>query len=160
MLIPIITISFIVPWIWPNFAPSMLQAGMSDYLRRAIHAPLLIKCSAILISGISFFLLISIFWFLTRLLNCYIKNEFFSTETFHLFKKITSLLFYLTLYSPLEYTLLSFVTTLNNPPGHRMTAFSFSSNDVLHIIMVGCLAIITALMEQAYTIKHENDLTI
>jgi len=65
-----------------------------------------------------------------------------------------------TLYNPLKFTLLSLVTTLNNPVGKRMLAVNFSSDDIFHIFVVGVFWVITSLMQAAYELKSEHDLTV
>lgn len=113
-----------------------------------------------LIDGISSALLLWGCICFIKVLRYYQRGEIFSANTLALFNKMSRIAFAWTIYEPLKFTLLSIVTTLSNQEGQRVIALGFTSNDVVHIFMVGFFLIITSLMQEAYTIKNENDLTV
>jgi len=139
-----------------------LYAGLG-YFYMAMHAPapsLLIRLLAAVIDGISILLFIWGCICFIRLLRYYRSSELFSVNTLALYTKLSRIAFVWTLYNPLKFTLLSFVTTINNPFGKRVIAIGFNSDDIFHIFIVGFFLVITSLMQVAYELKHEHDLTV
>ena len=95
-----------------------------------------------------------------KLLHYYQRGEIFTSDTITLFNKISRIAFAWALYEPFKFTLLSIVTSLAHQEGTRVIALGLTSNDVIHIVIVGFFLIITSLMQEAYTLKNENDLTV
>lgn len=95
-----------------------------------------------------------------KVLRYYQRGEIFTANTLALFNNMSRIAFAWAIYEPFKFTLLSIVTTLSNQEGQRVIALGFTSNDVIHIFIVGFFLIITSLMHEAYTLKNENDLTV
>jgi len=95
-----------------------------------------------------------------RLLRYYQRGEIFTADTLALFNKMSRIAFAWALYEPVNFTLLSIITSLANPAGQRVIAVGLTSNDLVHIVIVGLFMIITSLMQEAYTLKNEHDLTV
>ena len=113
-----------------------------------------------LIDGVSVALLIWGCFCFIRVLRYYQRGELFTANTIALFNKMSRIAFAWALYEPFKFTLLSIVTTLSNQEGQRVIALGFTSNDVIHIFIVGFFLIITSLMHEAYELKNEYDLTV
>ncbi len=112
------------------------------------------------IDGISIALLVWACICFIKVLRYYQKGELFTANTIALFNNMSKIIFAWALYEPFKFTLLSIVTTLSNQQGQRVIALGFTSNDVIHIFIVGFFLIITSLMHEAYELKNEHDLTI
>lgn len=139
-----------------------LYAGLG-YFYTTSHAPapsLLIRLLACLVDGISIALFVWGCLCFLKLLRYYRARELFSSNTLALYTKLSRIAFAWTLYNPLKFTLLSFITTINNPHGTRVIAFGFNSDDIFYIFIVGFFLVITSLMQVAYELKHEHDLTV
>jgi len=139
-----------------------LYAGLGYfYTTNHIPAPsLLIRILAFFIDGISIALFVWGCVCFLKLLRFYRSGELFSANTLALYTKLSRIAFAWTLYNPIKFTLLSFVTTINNPHGARLIAIGFNSDDIFHIFIVGFFLVITSLMQAAYELKHEQDLTV
>lgn len=113
-----------------------------------------------IIDGLSVALLLWGCIYFIKVLRYYQQGELFTANTIALFNKMSRIAFAWALYEPFKFTLLSIVTTLSNQAGQRVIALGFTSNDIIHIFMVGFFLIITSLMHEAYELKNEQDLTI
>lgn len=164
--------SFIFKWfsgdipIYRDIADSArhtrIYAGLGYfYTTNNTAAPsFLIRLLAALVDGISITLFIWGCICFLKLLRFYRAGELFSANTLALYTKLSKITFAWTLYNPIKFTLLSFITTINNPHGTRMISVGFNSDDMFHIFIVGFFLVITSLMQVAYELKHEQDLTV
>lgn len=174
LVIPVLTASFIYKWfggqmpVYSDIADCSRKVTIYTGLSYVYNTPpsqqaIFTFASRLLgsfIDGISWALLLWGCLCFIKVLRFYQCNEIFSANTLALFNKMSRIAFAWTVYEPLKFTLLSIVTTLSNQEGQRVIALGFTSNDVVHIFMVGFFLIITSLMQEAYTIKNENDLTV
>jgi len=139
-----------------------LYAGLG-YFYTTTHAPapsLLVRLLAACVDGISIALFVWGCICFLKLLRFYRLGELFSANTLSLYTKLSRIAFAWTLYNPVKFTLLSFITTINNPHGKHVIAFGFNSDDIFYIFIVGFFLVITYLMQAAYELKHEQDLTV
>ncbi len=139
-----------------------LYAGLGFFYTN-IHTPapsLLIRLSAAFVDGISIALFMWGCICFFKLLRLYRQGELFSINTLALYTKLSRIAFAWTLYNPIKFTLLSFITTINNPHGQRIVAFGFNSDDIFYIFIVGFFLVMTSLMQEAYELKYEQDLTV
>lgn len=113
-----------------------------------------------LIDGVSVALLLWGCICFIKVLRYYQRGELFTANTIALFNKMSRIAFAWALYEPFKFTLLSIVTTLSNQEGQRVIALGFTSNDIIHIFIVGFFLIISSLMHEAYELKNEHDLTV
>jgi hypothetical protein len=113
-----------------------------------------------LVDGISIVLIMYITYYLAKLLDQYQKNNIFSPAVLAVYNKITYIALAWTIYNPIKSILLSIITTMYNPIGKRILSFTFTSSDMYHIVIVGFLVILGSIMQEAYKLKQDNDLTI
>lgn len=125
-----------------------------------IIPPLVLKLLEMLVDAISGILLIIGCIYFFKLLDLYSKKNFFSEQVLKLHKKIVGTAFIFTLYTPIRSMALSLITTINNLPGQRVLSITIGSQDLVHILIVGALLIINLLMQEAYQLKKEQDLTV
>jgi hypothetical protein len=174
LVIPVLTTSFIYKWfggkmpVYSDIADCSRKVTIYTGLSYVYNTPpsqqaiftFISRLLGAFIDGISWALLLWGCLCFIKVLRFYQRSEIFSANTLALFNKMSRIAFAWTVYEPLKFTLLSIVTTLSNQEGQRVIALGFTSNDVVHIFMVGFFLIITSLMQEAYTIKNENDLTV
>ena len=173
LVIPISSVSFIYKWFGGNIPiyydiadcskKVTVYTGLSFVYKSAPSQTALAIAARLLgtlIDGLSVALLLWGCIYFIKVLRYYQQGEIFSANTISLFNKMSRIAFAWALYEPFKFTLLSIVTTLSNQEGQRVISLGFTSNDVIHIFIVGFFLIITSLMHEAYTLKNENDLTV
>lgn len=174
IVLPLIIISFMYKWF---LAPLPMYNDIATYTKKVsiytglgffyqgtTHAysfmVILVRIIGALIDAVSIGLIVWGCLCFIKLLGFYQRNELFSSNTLALFKKISRIAFAWVVYEPIKFTLLSFVTTMTNPIGQRIITIVITSNDVIHIGIVGFFWILTSLMHEAYILKSDQDLTI
>jgi len=95
-----------------------------------------------------------------RLMKKFQEGQLFSSSTAQLLNKLSKTALYWALYHPLRNTLLSLITTLHKGPGNRIISISIDTSDIVNIFMFTCFVLITALIQEAYKIQQEHDLTV
>lgn len=168
IVMPLASLSFIFRWLLPASTIThhayASDAGIFYALNLSplpiASLPLELRALGASIDAISFGLFFWGAFLFIKLLRCYRQGEIFSANTLFLFNKISRVAFAWTLYSPVKFTLLNLILTLQNPVGQRELAIAFSSNDVINIFTVGFFLILTSLMHEGYMLKHEQDLTV
>jgi hypothetical protein len=118
------------------------------------------KILYLLIDGISGVLILFGCFYFIKILKLYQQGEIFSSCQLQLFHKISCIALIWTLYAPVKHTLLTLVSTFFNPVGQRVIEISITSHDIINIFVVGFLFVITSLIQEAYTLKNESDLTV
>jgi len=121
---------------------------------------LVIRFLASFIDGISLGLFTWGCFCFIKLLRFYRKGELFSANTLAIYSKVSRIAFAWVLYNPVKFTLLSIITTYYNPVGKRVVAIAFNSDDIFNIFIVGFFLVMTYLMQEAYKLKYEHDLTV
>jgi len=170
VIIPLIICTFILKWFWwgtatynnikcqvsgaTSFSPIFYAPTTKD------APPLLIKLLSMAVDGISIMLFLWGIICFVILLNRYCKGELFSEHILKLYNKIGWIALAWTIYNPIKFTLLSILTTINNPIGQRIISVYFGSEDIFHIFIVGFFLIINSLMQEAYELKQEQDFTV
>ena len=173
IVLPLTTIAFIYKWfggalpVYYDIADCSkkvtVYTGLSFVYNSAPSQSAIEIASRILgalIDGVSIALLLWGCFCFIKVLRYYQRGELFTANTIALFNKMSRIAFAWALYEPFKFTLLSIVTTLSNQEGQRVIALGFTSNDVIHIFIVGFFLIITSLMHEAYELKNEHDLTV
>jgi hypothetical protein len=168
LLMPAIAIGFFIKWLSPELSlpnPHLFGLFLSytfdDYttIGEVIPAmPLVNRLAGMLFDSISFGLLIMIFWLVAEIMKRFQNNETFSVSTVGLFTLMSKCAFYLALYTPINRTILSVITTLHVCP-HTL-GISFGSADLFNIFIFGFLMVMTLLMQQATALQHEQSLTV
>ena len=161
--IPLIVGSFLFKWFCTVVPINILNSIKNFYcvsLQPPLPSSLLIVFLAVLVDAFGVALLVWGCVCFIKLLGYYHKGELFSVNTLALYVKMSRIAFAWTLYNPLKFALLSILTTINNPVGQRVFAINFSSDDIFHIFIVGIFLVITSLMQEAYKLKSEHDLTV
>jgi len=95
-----------------------------------------------------------------RILRLFQHNKIFSPDSLRYFMMMSRIALIWAIFSPIKFTLLSFVTTMFDQFGCHLIAFGITSNDIINIIVAGLFVILTSLMHEATELKHEHDLTI
>ncbi|KKR97015.1 MAG: Membrane protein [candidate division TM6 bacterium GW2011_GWE2_41_16] len=149
---PLVLITGIIKWAYMYIMPL-----------RETTLPLSHICTNLLagaIDGFSLVLLSVIAYYCARLLDQYKAGETFSIQVLNLYTKINRLVLLWALYNPIKNTALELLKTIHNPAGNRIIAFSFTSQDMYHILIVGLLLILSSIMQAACELKEEHDLTV
>lgn len=161
--IPLIVGSFLFKW-FCTIVPINDLSSLRNFSCIALHSPLpsslLMGFLIILIDAFGVALLVWGCVCFIKLLGYYHKGELFSVNTLALYVKMSRIAFAWTIYNPLKFALLSIITTINNPVGQRVLTINLSSDDIFHIFIVGIFLVITSLMQEAYKLKSEHDLTV
>lgn len=168
LLMPAIAIGFFIKWLSPELSLSnphlfglFLSYSFDDYsmVGEIIPAmPLINRLAGMLFDGVSFGLLIMIFWLVAEIMKHFQNNDTFSKSTVQLFTLMSKCAFYHALYTPINRTILSVITTLHVRP-HTL-GISFGSTDLLNIFIFGFLMVMTLLMQQAVVLQQEQSLTV
>ena len=168
VFIPTISIGFFIKWLSPEISlvsPHLVGLFCSysfnddALISSSIQTmPLINRLGGMFVDSICFILLIMIFWLITAIMTRLQNNELFSSSTVGLFTRISKYAFYLSLYAPINRTILSVITTLHVRP-HTLT-ISFVTADLFNIFIFGFLMVITLLIQQATELQHEQSLTV
>jgi hypothetical protein len=168
LLMPAIAVGFFIKWLSPELSlpnPHLfglfLSYTFNDYttIGEIIPAmPFINRLAGMFFDGISFGLLIMIFYLVAEIMKRFQSNDTFSVSTVGLFTLVSKCAFYLALYTPINRTILSVITTLHVTP-HTL-GISFGSTDLFNIVTFGFLMVMTLLMQQAATLQQEQSLTI
>lgn len=163
---PSIIGSFLMKWVWGGtaaFNAIKINAARGAGINPALlnyEPSMLLQLCATAIDGFSFLLFFLGCFYFAKLLKFYYKGELFSENILGFYKKILWIAFSWTLYNPIKYTLLTLITTINNPKGQRILSFAFRGEDIFNIFIVGSFLVMNALMHEAYKLKIEQDLTV
>lgn len=161
--IPIIIAPFFYNWILHSTATfnRIKFAVMGGSLVGANLVPSVpLKLLAATVHGVSTVLLLLGCFYFAKLLDYFRQAELFSIKTLNLYTKFMRVAFIWTLYEPISHTFLGLITTANNMPGHRILSVTIKGEDFIHVIIVGTLLIVNSLMQEAYKLKREQDLTV
>jgi len=166
--IPLIVISFILKWFcksiitYNNIKYSIVsEACLNPFMLETKIVPsVMIRFLSAAVDGISVILFLWGCICFIGILNHYSKGELFSEKIINLYRKIGRIALAWTVYNPLKFTLLSVLTTINNPAGQRLISVCLRGEDIFHILIVGFFIIINSLMREAYELKREQDLTV
>jgi hypothetical protein len=171
--IPLVVLSFFYKWFYgalPLYRDISdctkkvtIYTGLNVLYPTATISPtdsIIIRVLAACIDGISVSLLLWGCICFIRVLRNYQQGELFSSTTITLFNKMSRIAFVWAIYEPLKFTFLSFITTIGMPSGMHSIVFGITSNDIVHIFIVGIFLIITSLMHEAHELKSEHDLTV
>jgi hypothetical protein len=160
--IPLQIFPFIYHWFWNGIETfNKIKLGAMPSTTGANMTPSLpLLASAIIVDSISMILFLFGCIYLIKLLNCYCRGELFSENIVRIYKYLLRIAFIWTCYVPFNRVLLGLITTLNNDPGYRMLHVSFTGNDIIHIFIVGSFLVMNTIMQEAYRLKQEQDLTV
>lgn len=173
VIIPLLILSFLYKWFYGEIPvyhdiadcakKVTMYTGLSIFYpatQSANSTPIMTRMLAAFIDSISLGLFLWGCYCFINLLRYYKQGELFSLNTMSLINKLSRIAFAWTLYEPLKFTLLTFVTTASLHNGMRIISLGLTSNDVFHIFIVGFFLVITSLMHEAYELKNEHDLTV
>lgn len=172
IVLPLLILSFLYKWfggdipIYQDISDCAkkvtLYTGLSFFYPTTPSAPstIMTRVLAALTDGISLCLFLWGCFSFIKLLRFYEQGELFSLNTMSLLNKLSRIAFAWTLYEPIKFTLLSFITSASSHNGIRIISLGVTSNDIFHIFIVGFFLVITSLMHEAYELKNENDLTV
>ncbi len=165
IILPLIIFIFVYRWFINGHCESLDEFWVgfnysSDAITSLANLPILSKILYLLIDGISCVLILVGCFYFIKILKLYQRGEIFSSHLLQLFQKVSRIALVWALYAPLKHTLLSLVTTFFNPVGQRVIEVSITSHDIINIFVVGFFLVITSLMQEAYALKNESDLTV
>lgn len=173
IVVPLLVLSFLYKWFYGDIPVYLdiadcakkvtVYTGLSFFYTATPLLPsttMVTRLLAACIDGVSLgFFLWGCLTFI-KLLRLYKRGELFTLNTMALLNKLSRIVFVWTLYEPIKFTLLSFVTTASLHNGVRIISLGLTSNDIFHMFIVGFFLVITSLMHEAYEIKNEHDLTV
>ena len=165
ILMPTVIVNLLIKWFFPEIFFSSYTLGNffqdyqpSDHIITTM--PLLHRLIGMLVDSISSGSLLIILWLITSIMNQFQKSETFSFSVVTLFTTISKLAFSLAIYTPINRSLLSVITSWHNGPGQRILTVSFGSADLFNILIFGFLMVMTLLMQYGTTLQNEHNLTV
>lgn len=163
ILIPITIINFFIKWLFPEMiaANSFLAGFLHDYEPASTliaSMPLNNRLMAMFVDGASISLVLMILSLIIIIMHRIQHHELFSPAIAQLFSRISQFAFWLAIYTPINKTILSVITTLHQSP-HTL-AISFDIHDLFNIFIFGFVMVITLLIEQGNSLQHEQNLTV
>lgn len=163
LLIPVIIMSFFIKWLFPHMiiADSFIAGFFYDaqpISTLIASMPLNNRIMAMFVDGVSVSLLLMILSLVIIIMHRIQQREIFSSVIAHLFTKISQFAFWLAIYTPINKTILSVVTTLHQSP--RTLAISFDIHDLFNIFIFGFVMVITLVIEQGSSLQQEQNLTV
>ena len=90
------------------------------------------------------------------LFQSFAQGEFFAPQTGRRLQRIGLWLALFGVLAPIVRAAMTFVLTMNNPPGQRMLALGVSANDIVLVIVGGLIFLIGWVMAEAARIADEN----
>jgi len=161
ILIPITIINFFIKWLFPQMiiADSFIAGFFYDSTPISTliaSMPLNNRLMAMIVDGISVSLLLMILSLIIIIMHRIQQHEIFSSAIAQLFSRISQFAFWLAIYTPINKTILSVITTLHQSP-HTL-AISFDIHDLFNIFIFGL--VITLLIEQGNSLQNEQNLTV
>lgn len=97
---------------------------------------------------------------LTRLFKLYENATYFSVENVKLFRRLGITLMLWVGANLLCTSLLSVITTFNNPPGERMLMATFGFSDLAMLLIGGIVILISWIMDEGRKLEEEQAHTI
>lgn len=163
LLFYFIIIGMIYFWItfktaYDIFSPFGFGADLSNF----VHLPLSTstRILAFIVSLIPCIIILYGLRQLICLFKQYEKNNIFTRENTHRYKKLSYTLFAWVISQPVYCALISLVLSINNPPGHRVISISLGAIDVVALISGTIVLLIASVMDEAHKISDESKLTI
>lgn len=146
-------------WIFINdlFAP-MQQELLPPYVR--LPLPASARVLAFCVSLLPLTLFLYAVSTLIRLFRLYEKGMIFAADNVRCFRLLSRVLISWCLVGLLTDPLMSIALTLHHPAGERMLSITLGSPDLTALLIGGILAVITRVMDEARTLKEEQDFTI
>jgi hypothetical protein len=167
LLLPVLVVRVLLKWFCDSvsgmdtlFFSYNGSAQPFESIKNLSEIPMLHRILGLLFDGASVALLIGGLVGIAQLMRCFQSGDIFSVRTTTLLHKISKLALCWAVYTPINYMLLSLVTTLHNPVGQRAISVSFGSNDIVNIFVFGFFMIILSLMQEACRLKQDQDLTV
>jgi hypothetical protein len=161
-------IGLLIKWFGPTFPygrkaafyATVTFAGPSSFLGKIAQIPATHRLLGFLVDGISVALIFFGIITFVRIMRCLRQGDIFSRKTVFLFRRLSILALLWAVYTPVRNTLLTLVESLHNPAGQRIIAFTFGSDDVVNIFILGFFLVITSVMQEASALKEEQELTV
>ncbi len=168
ILIPIMIMSNLLCWTWDKFGNVLVVSlGYSFDLVRVrdsvVNLPSIVwhhRFIGIVIQGIATVLIVLILINIIRLMRLLKIGEFFSLATVNLLSTISKVAFVLIVYIPVKNSLLHLIETLHKGPGYREIVLSFGTTDLINVMLFCLGLILLLLLQEAYKLKTETDLTV
>lgn len=146
-------------WLFYNDLPQVMHANV--FPGHTVHSlpwnsRLIALGGSLPATGIMVLALLS----LKRLFFLYEQGIFFQAENVRLFRLLGRLAFWSVLADVFNKTVLEIARTINNPPGERILAISFSSDHIKLLIVALIVMTIGMVIEEGRRIHEEMELTI
>jgi len=122
--------------------------------------PCLDKILGFCVDGISLSLFVAGLWqfiLFTRLIQ---KGELFSMSVINHLTSMSKFALLWAIYQPIARAMLTVITSWHKGSGHRILTIDFGSNDIFNILLFCFFVLIAAIVQEAYGLKKEQDLTI
>jgi hypothetical protein len=163
ILIPITIINFFIKWLFPKMiiADSFIAGFFYDSTPISTliaSMPLNNRLMAMFVDGASVSLVLIILSLIIIIMHRIQHHEIFSPTIARLFSRISQFAFWLAIYTPINKTILSVITTLHQSP-HTL-AVSFDIHDLFNIFIFGFVMVVTLLIEQGNSLQNEQNLTV
>ena len=146
-------------WIFMNdlFAP-MQQEMLPAFVRLPLPASarVLAFCVSLLPLGLFLYAIAT----LIRLFRLYENGMIFAADNVRCFRLLSRVLISWCLVGILTDPLMSIALTLHHPAGEHILSIGLGSPDLTALLIGGILAVITRVMDEARTLKEEQDFTI
>ena len=143
-----------LPWI-----PDMLRDGFFKGMAVTETTPL-VRISGMLASVPGIFLHILLFSQLAKLLGLWERGNIFDESNVRCFSKLGVYYLWGALIGVLQRALYSIALSISNPPGSRQISLGLSSDDFSSVAVGLFLWLLAYVLQQAYLLKREADLTV
>jgi|GEM_PF-2236423 len=143
-----------LPWI-----PDMLRDSFFKGMPVTQTTPL-VRISGMLASVPGIFLHILLFFQLAKLLGLWERGNIFDESNVRCFSRLGVYYLWGALIGVLQRALYSVALSISNPPGTRHLSLGLSSDDLSSVAVGLFLWLVAYVLQQAYLLKREADLTV
>lgn len=136
-----------LPHYWFVPAGIRFQIGTLDESTRLLSAGISLAANLPLILAL---------WQLRKLLELYRRLDVFQSEAAPRMKKFAMYIVGFAILQPFAGAALSFVTSMNNPPGHHVVSVSIADTEVATIFVGVTMIVIAYVLEEAHRLAEDN----
>lgn len=122
--------------------------------------PLDTRIVAFIISLVPIFTFMFLYYYLTRLFGAYGRGEIFTPQTVIYIRNCGITLLLWQILHPLYQILLTFTLSINNAPGQRFIAASFSTAQARDLVTAIVIILVSWVMQRAVNLEEELKLTV
>ena len=119
-----------------------------------------IKFLALLVNFIPFGIFMLAMVFLSKLFKLYEEFKIFSAGSVRCIRNLGMTLLIGQLLHPIYYGLFTLTMTISNPPGHRMIAIAYGSDQFLLLMIAAIIILVSWIMDEGRKLEEEQAATV